>query len=78
MAHLVDNVGWSFREPDVEHQVLKDHIAFYWNTLDTWFEEDDKVFVHPRDPYHRDDVLNSSRHIKVAVDGQVDAETPKW
>ena len=29
--------------------------------MDVWFEEDDEVFVHARDPYHRIDVLNSSR-----------------
>ena len=33
------------------------------------------MFVHPRDPYHRVDVMNSSRHIKVVIDGQVVAET---
>jgi uncharacterized protein (DUF427 family) len=43
--------------------------------MDSWFEEDDEVFVHPRDPYHRVDVLNSSRHVKVVVEGEVVAET---
>jgi len=43
--------------------------------MDAWFEEDDEVFVHPRDPYHRVDVLNSSRHVKVSVGGEVVAET---
>ena len=40
-----------------------------------WYEEDDEVFVHPRDPYHRVDVMNSSRHVKVVIDGEVVAET---
>jgi uncharacterized protein (DUF427 family) len=71
----VDNVGWSYREPDEARAALKDHIAFYWGKLDSWFEEDDEVFVHPRDPYHRVDVLNSSRHIRVVIDGTVVAET---
>jgi uncharacterized protein (DUF427 family) len=43
--------------------------------MDEWYEEDDEVFVHPRDPHHRVDVVNSSRHIRVEVDGQVVAET---
>jgi uncharacterized protein (DUF427 family) len=60
-GRTVDNVGWSYRDPDADHARLKEHIAFYWNKLDAWFEEDDEVFVHPRDPYHRVDVLNSSR-----------------
>ena len=74
-GRTVDNVGWSYRSPDAKHAPLKDHIAFYWNKLDAWFEEDDEVFVHARDPYHRVDVLNSSRHVKVVVDGVVVAET---
>ena len=33
------------------------------------------MFVHPRDPHHRVDVLNSSRHVKVVVYGELVAET---
>ena len=43
--------------------------------MDAWFEEDEGIFVHPRDPYHRVDVLDSSRHVKVSVNGEVIAET---
>ena len=48
---------------------------FRWNLMDAWYEEDDEVFVHPRDPNHRVDVLNSSRHVKIKVDGELVAET---
>jgi uncharacterized protein (DUF427 family) len=51
------------------------YVAFKWDAMDHWFEEDDEVFAHPRDPYHRVDVLNSSRHIKVVLAGEVVAET---
>jgi uncharacterized protein (DUF427 family) len=37
--------------------------------MDAWFEEDEEVFVHPRDPHTRIDVLGSSRHIEILVDG---------
>ncbi len=50
-------------------------IAFYWDRMDHWFEEDEEVFVHPRDPYHRVDVIPTSRHIKISLDGEVLAET---
>jgi uncharacterized protein (DUF427 family) len=43
--------------------------------MDHWFEVDEEVFVHPRDPYHRVDMLESSRHVKVTVNGEVVAET---
>jgi uncharacterized protein (DUF427 family) len=70
-----ENAAWSYRDAEGERAPLADHVAFYWKQLDSWFEEDDEVFVHPRDPYHRVDVLNSSRHVKVVVDGELVAET---
>jgi uncharacterized protein (DUF427 family) len=47
------------------------------NNIDHLYEEDEEVFVHPRDPYHRVDVLKSSRHVKIRVDGEVVAETDR-
>ncbi len=41
------------------------------------FEEDEEVFVHPRDPYTRIDVLRSSRHVRVVVDDTVVAESTR-
>ncbi len=37
--------------------------------MDEWLEEDEPIYVHPRDPYKRVDVLASSRHVRVALDG---------
>ena len=45
--------------------------------MDAWFEEDEQVFTHPRDPYTRVDVLSSSRHVRVEVNGVTIAETAK-
>ncbi len=47
------------------------------NKIDVWFEEVEQIFVHPRDPYHRVDVLDSSRHVKVTVNGEVVVETER-
>ena len=47
------------------------------NNIDHWYEEDEEIFVHPRDPYHRVEVLKSSRHVKIRVDGEVVAETDR-
>ena len=51
------------------------YVSFYWNRVDAWFEEDDEVFVHARDPYKRVDVLRSSRHVVVRIDGEVVADS---
>lgn len=43
--------------------------------MDLWFEEDEEVFVHLRAPYHRFDVIPSSRHVTVSLNGQLLAES---
>ena len=48
---------------------------FRWDALDAWFEEDEEVFVHPRNPYTRVDALRSTRHVRVELDGVVLAES---
>src|ERR1700694_2450018 len=50
---VVDNVAWSYAETSGDLAPLEGHIAFYWNAIDAWYEEDEQVFVHPRDPYTR-------------------------
>ncbi|HEX6347878.1 MAG TPA: DUF427 domain-containing protein [Candidatus Dormibacteraeota bacterium] len=67
--------AWGFPEPEAGAEAIKDHVTFRWDDMDAWFEEDDEVFVHPRDPYTRVDVLHSSRHVKVVVDGVTVAES---
>lgn len=75
--HVAKDAAWSYPNPPAEQAAIKDYVAFYWNAMDGWFEEDDEVYVHPRSPYHRVDVLNSSRHVKVIVEGEVVAETTR-
>jgi uncharacterized protein (DUF427 family) len=74
-GRTADNLAWSYSEPAGDLAPLEGHIAFYWNAVDSWYEEDEEVFVHPRDPYTRVDTVHSSRHVRVEVDGQVVAET---
>jgi uncharacterized protein (DUF427 family) len=50
-------------------------VRFEWDALD-WFEEDEPIIGHPRNPYVRVDALRSHRHIRVELDGVVLAETP--
>lgn len=50
-------------------------VRFDWAGLDSWFEEDEQVFVHPRSPYVRVDALRSSRLVRVELDGVVLAES---
>jgi uncharacterized protein (DUF427 family) len=54
---------------------LNGTVRFEWAALDSWFEEDEQVFVHPRNPYVRVDALRSTRPVRVELDGVVLAET---
>lgn len=54
---------------------LRDLIRLDWDAMDAWFEEDEEVFTHPRDPYTRIDILPSSRHVRIEVDGVTVAES---
>lgn len=58
-----------------DDEALVDHISFRWRGMDAWFEEDEQVFTHPRDPYVRLETLQSSRHVRVVTAGEVVAET---
>ncbi len=69
------DAAWVHADAPAGAEALADLVAFRWDLLDAWFEEDDEVFVHPRDPYHRVDVMHSSRHVKVVTGGEVVAET---
>ena len=50
-------------------------VRFDWAALDAWFEEDEQVFVHPRNPYVRVDAIRSTRPVRVELGGVVLAES---
>jgi uncharacterized protein (DUF427 family) len=56
---------------------LRDLVRPKWSAMDEWLEEDEPVYVHPRDPYKRVDILPSSRHVRVVVDGVTVAESSR-
>jgi uncharacterized protein (DUF427 family) len=53
---------------------VADTVRFEWDSLD-WFEEDERIVGHPRNPYARIDALRSQRHVHVELDGVVLADT---
>ncbi len=74
-AELRTDAGWRYADSPVER--LRDAVRFDWSVMDEWLEEDEPVYVHPRDPYTRVDILASSRHVKVVLDGVTVAESSK-
>jgi uncharacterized protein (DUF427 family) len=67
------DAAWRYVDSPIEQ--LRDAVRFDWDAVDGWFEEDEEVFVHPRDPYTRVDILPTSRHVRVEVDGVVLADS---
>ena len=70
-----EHAAWAPVSDRAERLALRDHLTFEWAKMDAWLEEDDEVYVHARDPYKRVDVLHSSRHVRVVVQGELVAET---
>ncbi|HTX30836.1 MAG TPA: DUF427 domain-containing protein [Solirubrobacteraceae bacterium] len=67
--------GAALRYEDSPIDQLRDLIRLDWDAMDAWFEEDEQVFTHPRDPYTRVDILPSSRRVRVEVEGVTVAES---
>ncbi|KIJ56074.1 hypothetical protein M422DRAFT_73123 [Sphaerobolus stellatus SS14] len=74
------NLGEKSEKPKevVQHYVkgpLEGLFAFKFDAVDSWFEEDEEMYDHPKDPYKRIDILQSSRHVRVEVNGVEIANT---
>ena len=67
---FLDAVGTPADKPG-----LAGWVSFEWEALDAWFEEDEEVFVHPRNPYTRVDALRAHRHLRVEIEGVLLAES---
>jgi uncharacterized protein (DUF427 family) len=65
----------ALRYPDSPIEALRDLVRLDWTSMSEWFEEDEPVYTHPRDPYKRVDILASSRHVRVEVDGVTVADS---
>jgi uncharacterized protein (DUF427 family) len=74
---VAENAIWAYPEPNPESSWLRGYSGFYWNAMDEWYDEDELVQGHIRDPYHRVDVRQSSRHVRVTVAGELVAETSR-
>lgn len=67
----VENAGLQLADPD-----LADYVVLDFDRFD-WLEEDEPNIGHPRDPFHRIDIVASSRHIRLERDGTVLAESSR-
>jgi len=68
-------VGAARRYPASPARQLNDAVRFEWNSMSEWLEEDEPVYTHARDPHTRIDILASSRHVRVEIDGVTVADS---
>ena len=64
-----EDAVWGYEDPIESAAWLAGRVAFFWERLDRWFDEDEEVFGHLRDPYHRVDVRRTDRTVHVAIAG---------
>jgi uncharacterized protein (DUF427 family) len=76
---VAEDAAWSYLSPLPDGPPIKGYLAFYWHLMDAWYEEDEQVIAHARDPYKRVDILPSSRHVRVVLAGVtiVDSRRPR-
>ena len=72
---VVADAVWAYSDPIESAEFLRGHLALFWKAVDEWLAEDTPLFGHPRDPFHRIDVWDSTRHVRVLVGGEVVAES---
>jgi uncharacterized protein (DUF427 family) len=71
----VSEGAWMHRSPGAPLELLGGMVTFSWGDPLTWFEEDERLLAHARDPHKRVDVVASSRAVAVEVDDVLLAES---
>ncbi len=70
----VERAGAAFRLADPD---LAGHVVLDFGAFDGWFEEEEAILAHPRDPFTRIDVRRSARHVRIEHDGRILAESSR-
>ncbi len=67
---VAEDAVWEYTQTAEDVAFLKGMVSLKWNAMDSWFEENEEVFVHARDPFKRIDIVNSARRVEVVVGGE--------
>ncbi|MEM9033722.1 MAG: DUF427 domain-containing protein [Actinomycetota bacterium] len=72
---VAENAVWGYETPLDEASWLAGYVSIEWKRADRWFDEDDEIFGHIRDPYHRVDARPTSRRYRVRLGDRIVADT---
>ncbi len=70
-----EDAVWAYMQPLARASWLRGFAAVYPDRVDRWLVEDEPLAGHLRDPYHRVDVHQSSRAVRVSAGDDLIAET---
>ncbi|HEU0237972.1 MAG TPA: DUF427 domain-containing protein [Micromonosporaceae bacterium] len=73
----LERAAWQFVDLPDYAGVLRDRVAFAWRAMDGFYEEDERIVGHAADPYHRNDIRQSARHLVVRDGDRVVADTTR-
>ena len=66
-AGRLADAGFTYDAPPPPLAPLTDHVLFVWEAAESWWEEDEQIFGHPTDPFHRVDAIAARRHVTVRL-----------
>jgi uncharacterized protein (DUF427 family) len=70
-----EDVVWTHPRPPAQAEAIAGLVAFLWDAMDAFYEEDEPILGHAADPYHRVDVRASTRRVTVHLEGELIADT---
>ncbi len=73
----ITDAVWYYPQPIEAAGWLKGYAALAFDKADLWLLEDEPIRGHLKDPYHRVDVHESSRKVKVKANGVLIAESDR-
>lgn len=62
-----ENAVWSYEQPIDSARFLAGYLAFEYDSMDAWYQEQERVYAHPPDPYHRFDIHETDRTVVVSL-----------
>jgi uncharacterized protein (DUF427 family) len=74
---VLEDAVWAYDAPLEPARWLAGYACMYSDRADAWFCEDERLYGHLRDPYHRVDVHEASRAARVRVGGTTVAESTR-